>query len=52
MLFIAVGSAGQTNLDIFLRRVYELYADYVLKNPFFAIDMPIRFDVSIPRLHC
>jgi hypothetical protein len=26
----------------FLRRVYELYADDVLKNPFYELDMPIR----------
>ncbi len=26
----------------FLRKVYEFYSDYVLKNPFYEIDMPIR----------
>jgi hypothetical protein len=42
-MFVAVGAPGQSNLDIFLRKVYELYADYVLKNPFYSLDMPIRF---------
>ncbi|CAD5233762.1 unnamed protein product [Bursaphelenchus xylophilus] len=27
-----------------LRRIYELYADFALKNPFYSIDMPIRAD--------
>lgn len=26
----------------FLRKVYEFYADYALKNPFYEVDMPIR----------
>lgn len=28
--------------DTFLRRLYEIYADYALKNPFYSLDMPIR----------
>ena len=31
-------------------RVYSLYADYVLKNPFYELDMPIRcelFDLQL-----
>ncbi len=31
-------------------RVYNLYADYVLKNPFYELDMPIRcelFDLQL-----
>mmetsp|Transcript_52179 Transcript_52179/g.124358 ORF Transcript_52179/g.124358 Transcript_52179/m.124358 type:complete len:144 (+) Transcript_52179:101-532(+) len=36
-----------------LRQVYALYADYVLKNPFQELDMPIRcelFDKEVRRL--
>lgn len=25
-----------------LRKIYELYSDYVLKNPFYSLEMPIR----------
>ncbi|KAA8909012.1 Sybindin-like protein [Sphaerosporella brunnea] len=32
----------QPNIDVICRRVYELYADYVMKNPFYQIEMPIR----------
>ena len=28
--------------ELLLRKIYELYADYVLKNPFYSLDMPIR----------
>lgn len=43
--FIVVASILITqSLDGFLRKVYELYSDYALKNPFYAIDMPIRAD--------
>lgn len=28
--------------DSILMKLYELYSDYALKNPFYTIDMPIR----------
>lgn len=31
-------------MDILLRKIYELYADYALKNPFYSLEMPIRCD--------
>lgn len=30
------------NKDMLLRKIYELYTDYALKNPFYKLDMPIR----------
>ena len=33
------------NKDLLLRKIYELYTDYALKNPFYSLDMPIR---SVP----
>jgi hypothetical protein len=32
------------SLDVLLRKIYELYSDYALKNPFYSVDMPIRAD--------
>ena len=26
-------------------QIYELYADYALKNPFYSLEMPIRADL-------
>jgi hypothetical protein len=36
---------GTTDLDVLLQNIYELYADYVLKNPFYEMEMPIRCDL-------
>ncbi|XP_060522111.1 trafficking protein particle complex subunit 4 [Cylas formicarius] len=50
---MVVGDPHQSGLDIFLKRVYELYADYALKNPFYSLEMPIRcelFDVNLKSL--
>ena len=33
-----------------LRVVYELYADYVLKNPFYEAEMPIRCELFETKL--
>jgi len=30
--------------DLFLRKIYELYSDFALKNPFYSLEMPIRAD--------
>lgn len=32
----------QPNVDTILRRVYDLYSDYVMKNPFYQTEMPVR----------
>lgn len=29
-------------MDSILKRIYELYADYVMKNPFYQTEMPVR----------
>lgn len=37
-------------MDQLLKKIYELYADFVLKNPFYGNDMPIRcalFDTNL-----
>lgn len=31
-----------TNVDTVMKKVYELYADYVMKNPFYQLEMPVR----------
>ncbi|KAL1139435.1 hypothetical protein AAG570_006419 [Ranatra chinensis] len=43
--FMVIAEPGHTGLDILLRRIYELYADYALKNPFYSLDMPIRCEL-------
>ncbi|KAI9759172.1 MAG: hypothetical protein M4579_002545 [Chaenotheca gracillima] len=40
--FLLFTEPHQPNVDVIMRRVYELYADYVMKNPFYQIDMPVK----------
>lgn len=28
-----------------MKQVYKLYTDYVMKNPFYELEMPIRCDL-------
>lgn len=43
--FIAIADSRQANVDTFLRKTYEIYTDYALKNPFYLMDQPIRSDL-------
>ncbi|RKO98621.1 hypothetical protein CXG81DRAFT_30416 [Caulochytrium protostelioides] len=41
------------NVDIAFRLIYDVYADYVMKNPFYTPEMPIRaerFDQQVAAL--
>ncbi|KAF2088099.1 Sybindin-like protein [Saccharata proteae CBS 121410] len=40
--FLLFTEPAQPNIDAILKRIYELYADFVTKNPFYTIEMPIR----------
>lgn len=35
--FMVVAEPNLNGLDILLKKIYELYADYVLKNPFYSL---------------
>lgn len=37
-------SPEQPNADVVVRRCYEIYADWVMKNPFSGLEMPIRVE--------
>ena len=45
MKFVLTASQGTADMDVLLQGVYDLYADYVLKNPFYEMEMPIRCDL-------
>jgi hypothetical protein len=50
---VAVVDTSSLNVNALLMKVYELYADFALKNPFYALDMPIRcalFDTALAAL--
>lgn len=37
--------------EVVLKRIYELYSDYALKNPFYSLEMPIRCELFDTSLH-
>jgi hypothetical protein len=43
-IFVAA-EPGTPGMDNLLRNIYELYTDYVLKNPFYEVEMPIRCEL-------
>lgn len=43
--FIVVCDPKQQGIDQLLEKIYELYADFALKNPFYSLEMPIRADL-------
>ncbi|DBA93280.1 hypothetical protein WJX79_007159 [Trebouxia sp. C0005] len=49
--FLLVVEPGTPEVEDFLKStLYDLYTDYVLKNPFYEVEMPVRcelFDVNL-----
>lgn len=43
--FVVVTDRSQQGVDQLLDKIYELYSDYALKNPFYSLEMPIRADL-------
>ncbi|SBT79366.1 trafficking protein particle complex subunit 4, putative [Plasmodium malariae] len=52
-IFIVHKDDLNVEVSTYLKKVYELYSDIILKNPFYDIDMPIRsavFNEHIEKL--
>lgn len=50
--FLLFTEPSQPNVDVVIKKCYELYTDYVLKNPFYHLEMPIRcqkFDAQLDQ---
>ena len=43
--FFVVCETGAPNMEMLLKVIYELYTDFVLKNPFYEMEMPIRCEL-------
>ena len=50
--FFVTARPGTRDVPAFLKRVYALYSDFVLKNPFYEVDMPIRLKVRAAAALC
>ncbi|KAM1972830.1 hypothetical protein PS2_018957 [Malus domestica] len=50
--FFVVSEPGTQHMEGLLKHIYELYTNYVLKNPFYEMEMPIRcelFDINLTQ---
>ena len=43
--FLVITDPNHQGTQEFMRKLYELYSDYVMKNPFYTIDMPIKCEL-------
>ncbi|XP_071396238.1 trafficking protein particle complex subunit 4 isoform X3 [Centroberyx affinis] len=43
--FIVLADPRQSGIDALLRKIYEIYSDFALKNPFYSLEMPIRCEL-------
>ena len=48
--FLLFTEPQQPNVDVIMRKIYELYADYVMKNPFYQLEMPVRCEAFERRV--
>lgn len=49
--FIIVTDPNMQGAEVVLKRIYEIYSDYALKNPFYSLEMPIRCELFDTSLH-
>lgn len=50
---MVIADPTHIGLEPLLKKIYELYADFALKNPFYSLEMPIRcemFDTNLQAL--
>ncbi|RAL04632.1 trafficking protein particle complex subunit 4 [Aspergillus ibericus CBS 121593] len=40
--FLLFTEPTMANIDVVMKKIYELYADFVMKNPFYQLEMPVR----------
>jgi len=48
--FLLFTEPQQPNVDKIVARIYELYGDYVMKNPFYQLEMPVRCEAFDRKL--
>ncbi|KAJ3416670.1 hypothetical protein HDV05_000500 [Chytridiales sp. JEL 0842] len=51
--FLLFTDPATNTVEPLMKRIYEVYADYVMKNPFYTPEMPIRaelFDLNLGRI--
>ena len=48
--FVVTSTPDTPGVEGFAKSIYEIYSDYVLKNPFYEIDQPINIELFSSNL--
>ena len=48
--FVITSTPDTRGVEALAKSIYEIYADYVLKNPFYEIDQPINIELFSMKL--
>ncbi|RAH73918.1 trafficking protein particle complex subunit 4 [Aspergillus aculeatinus CBS 121060] len=40
--FLLFTDPHMANIEVVMKKIYEFYADFVMKNPFYQLEMPVR----------
>uniref|UniRef100_A0A5F9CIN9 Trafficking protein particle complex subunit n=1 Tax=Oryctolagus cuniculus TaxID=9986 RepID=A0A5F9CIN9_RABIT len=43
--FVVLADPRQAGIDSLLRKIYEIYSDFALKNPFYSLEIPIQCEL-------
>jgi hypothetical protein len=52
-IFVIDHVTSVSECEVMFRRIYDIYSDFVSKNPFYELDMPIRietFETEVSKL--
>jgi len=49
--FIVFTDPNRSSEELLLKKLYEIYSDFALKNPFYSLDMPIRYMLLSAAAH-
>ena len=43
-IFVVDQTTSMSECEIMFKKIYDIYSDYVSKNPFYELDMPLRIE--------
>ena len=49
--FVVTADPSLPGMEVLLKKIYETYSNYALKNPFYVTDMPIRYIIIIIHVY-
>ncbi len=43
-IFVVDQTTSMSECEMMFKKIYDIYSDYVSKNPFYELDMPLRIE--------